>query len=49
MKLHNLAAVSAAINSSLGSVSCLSGATLTLAMTKDLSLSTHKKATVPYG
>ena len=53
MKLHNLAAVSGCGNLvaaviSLGSVSCLSGATLALAMTKDVSLSTHKKATAPY-
>ena len=39
MKLHNLAA---AISSSLG------GATLALAMAKDVSLSTHKKAIAPY-
>ena len=48
MKLHNLAAVSATISLSLGSVSCLSGATLALAMTKDVSVSTHKKATALY-
>ena len=36
------------ISSSLGSVNCLSGATLALAMMKDVSSSTHRKATAPY-
>ena len=41
MKLESLVAVSAAISSSLGSVSYLSGATLALAITKDVLPSTY--------
>jgi len=37
-KLHNLAAVRAIINSNLGKVKCLSGATLDLAITRDPSI-----------
>ena len=48
MKFDSLAAVSAAISSSLGSVSCLSGATLALAITKDVLPSTYINAIAPY-
>ena len=48
MKLDSLAGVSAAISSSLGRVNCLSGATLALAILKDVLLSAHKNATAPY-
>ena len=48
MKLDSLAAVSAAISSSLGSVNCLSGATLAFAIMKDILPFTHKNAIAPY-
>ena len=47
MKLHNLVAVTAPINSSLGNVNGLMGATLDFAMTNDVLLLLQRKATAP--
>lgn len=46
--LHDEVRWSEAVSSSLGSVNCLSSATLALVIIKDMSLSTHKKAMAPY-
>ena len=48
MNLQSLAAVSAAISSNLGSVSCLRGATRALAITKETTCSLQRNATAPY-
>ena len=47
MKLRCLAAVRAPINSSLGNISGLMGATLDFAMTNDVLLLLQRKATAP--
>ena len=47
IKLHNRAAVSAPINSSVGRVSGLRGATLDFAIIKEVLLPLHMKATAP--
>ena len=48
MKLLSLAPVSVAKSSSLGRVSCFNGATLVLAITKQVLESLQMKATAPY-
>ena len=47
MKLLNLAPMSAAMSSSLGRVSCFKGATLVLAITKQILVPLQMKATAP--
>ena len=48
MKLLSLAPVSAAMSSNLGNVSCFNGATLVLAITRQVLDSLQMKATAPY-
>ena len=48
MKFPSLVATNVAISSSFGKVRVLRGATLDLAITKDISWFLHRKATAPY-